>query len=263
MSKLSVIIPSWKDPYLHNTIDDILEHAEGDIEVIPVLDGYWPEKQIKTDPRVRVLHLGKNRGMRGAINAGVRISTGDYIMRLDEHCMFAQGFDKVLTSECEDNWIITARRYFLDPKNWQRMDEEGFVDLEKLVIQNVGNGIEKFAGSNWRSRSEKLKDEPISESMAMQGSMWVMPRELWDEVIGEVQTIGYGPLYQDSHEVVFKVWQAGGKLMVTKNTWFAHKHRKFSRTHNYGTAEATPGWTYALGIWRRYYEEEIKPKWGV
>ena len=99
--------------------------------------------------------------------------------------------------------------------------------------------------------------------MAMQGSMWVMPRKWWDKVIGELQTDGYGPLYQDSHEIVFKTWQKGGKLMVNKKTWFAHKHRRFSRTHNYGTAEASPGWTYALAVWRDYYETEIKPKWKV
>jgi hypothetical protein len=103
----------------------------------------------------------------------------------------------------------------------------------------------------------------IDETMAMQGSMWVMPHKWWDDVIGELQTEGYGPLYQDSHEMVFKTWKAGGKLMLNKNTWFAHKHRSFSRTHNYGTAEAAPGWKYSLDTWKDYYLNEIKPKWKI
>jgi len=260
MIKLSCVIPSYKDPYMVNTVNDLLAHSElGDgLEIIVVLDGFWPEFKLVNDSKVRYVHLGKNRGMRGAINAGVLASRGEYIMRADEHCMFAKGFDKVLTDDCEPNWIITARRYFLDPTKWERMKDRP-VDCEKLVIQ----GGFKFSGQRWESRSRELKHEKVIESMAMQGSMWLMPRKWWDKVIVELQTEGYGPLYQDSHEMVFKTWKHGGKLMIDKNTWFAHKHRSFSRTHNYGTKEATPGWKYSLDVWREYYEKEIKPKWKI
>lgn len=61
---VSVIIPSYKDQYLPKTIDSLLENARGEIEVIVVLDGYWTK--LKDDSRVRIVHLGKNRGMRGA-----------------------------------------------------------------------------------------------------------------------------------------------------------------------------------------------------
>ena len=54
---LSCIIPSYKDPSLHKTIQSILDNAEGEVEVIVILDGYWTE--IVDDPRVRVLHLGR------------------------------------------------------------------------------------------------------------------------------------------------------------------------------------------------------------
>lgn len=30
--------------------------------------------------------------------------------------------------------------------------------------------------------------------------------------------------------------------MVNKNTWFAHKHISFSRTHNYGNEEIKKQW---------------------
>ena len=80
---LSIIIPSYKDPLLHKTIDSLLSNAEGEIEIIPVLDGYYPETPIRNDKRIKILHLGKNRGMRGAINAGVLISRGEFIMRTD------------------------------------------------------------------------------------------------------------------------------------------------------------------------------------
>jgi len=256
--KLSVIIPSYKDPLLQKTIDSLLESSAlgNELEVIAVLDGYWPAAPLKNDDRLKIVHLGKNRGMRGAINAGVLVSQGEYIMRTDEHCLFGQGYDRIMVESCQPDWIMTARRYFLNPVGWQVMDIPP-VDYERLIIQENT----KFAGQPWKSRGEKRKDIPIDETMAMQGSMWLMKRSWWDEVIGELQSEGYGTHYQDSHEMVFKTWQKGGKLMVNKNTWFAHKHRSFPRTHNYGTAEALPGWTYSLNLWRDYYLKDILPKW--
>lgn len=258
---LSVIIPSYKDPLLHKTIDSLLQNAVGEVEIIPVLDGYWPETPIRNDERIKVLHLGGNRGMRGAINAGVLISKGEYIMRMDEHQVVGVGYDKILTENCEPNWIVTPLRYFLDPVKWEVMDIPP-IDICKLKI-SAG----KFAGVEWKSRSEKMKNEQLVETMAMQGSMWMMRRKWWDDVISELQTEGYGPLIQDSHEMVFKTWKAGGKLMVNKNTWHAHKHRDFARTHNNGTKEnpanQDAGYKYAIEVWGDYYEKEIRSKWGV
>ena len=106
---------------------------------------------------------------------------------------------------------MTCTRYFLDPEKWERMDIPP-VNFEKLVIQ----GGKKFAGQRWRSRDKKLKDKPIAETMAMQGSMWIMPKVWWDDVIVELQTEGYGQMYQDSHEMIFKTWRAGGKMVLAQ-----------------------------------------------
>lgn len=262
--KLSVVMPSYKDPLSMKTIDSLLENSElgEELEIIDVLDGYWPDFELKQDPRVKYVHLGKNRGMRGAINAGVDVAKGEFVMRTDEHCMFGKGYDRILTETCEPNWIVTAVRYFLDPIKWEKMDLEPVV-YEKLVIQS---GV-KFAGQRWPERDTERKDIMIDETMAMQGSMWVMPKTWWEKAIIELQTEGYGPLYQDSHEMIFKTWKAGGKMMVNKNTWFAHKHRSFSRTHNDGTVEnpanKEAGWKYALDTWTDYYLNEIVPLWRI
>lgn len=263
--KLSVVIPSYKDPILVKTINSLLENSQlGDkLEVIPVLDGYWPTFELPEDERVRYVHLGRNRGMRGAINAGIDVARGEFLMRTDEHCAFGPGYDKILTDTCEPNWIVTAKRFALDVDKWEVMQDVEPVECEKLVIQ----GGVKFSGRPWKERSEEFKDVPIYETMAMQGSMWVMPRKWWDDVISELQTEGYGPLIQDSHEMVFKAWKASGKLMLNKHTWFAHRHRSFGRTHSNGTkenpAKQDEGYAYALKVWGDYYQNEIRPKWKI
>jgi len=262
--RLSVVIPDYKDPLLIKTIQSLLENSElGDqLEIIAVFDGYWPDFKLIEDDRVNYVHLGKNRGMRGAINAGVLVSKGEFIMRTDEHCMFGKGYDRILTRTCRQDWIVTPRRFYLDPVKWEVMDKP-YVDYEKLVIQ----GGKKFAGVRWHERDESNKDKMIDQTMAMQGSCWLMPRAWWDKVIGELQTEGYGPLIQDSHEMVFKTWKAGGKLVLNKNTWFAHKHRDFPRTHQNGTPEnpahCEEGYAYALKVWRDYYEKVIRKVWGI
>ena len=41
---ISIIIPAHREPYLQKTIDSLLEGAVGDVEILPVLDGWNPEK---------------------------------------------------------------------------------------------------------------------------------------------------------------------------------------------------------------------------
>lgn len=264
MKKLSVIIPSYKDPLIYKTTESLLmnsELKEDELEIIWVLDGYWNAPI--GDSRVRVLHLGGNRGMRDAINAGVSIADGEYLMRTDEHCAFGKGYDRILTDKenIKDDWIVVPRRYFLDPQKWEVMDIP-YVDYEKMLIVGSNSG-RKFSAVKWQSRSKEREDILVDETMAMQGSGWVMSRKHWDTVIGQLQTEGYGPLYQDSTEMIMKTWQSGGKMMLNKKTWYAHKHRDFKRTHNINRDESQKSFDYSLSVWEEYYRKEVKPKWSI
>ena len=256
---LSVIIPSYKDPLLTKTIDSLLVNSElgADLEIIAVFDGYWPDFDLINDPRVRYIHLGKNRGMREAINAGVSASRGEFIMRADEHCIFAKGFDKTMVESCQPNWIMTAVRYFLDPDKWEIMDIPPFI-YEKLKIRNG-----KFEGQRWHSRDKMHENIKIDETMSMQGSVWVMPKKWWEDVIVELDNENYGAMYQDQHEMIFKTWKAGGKMMLNKNTWFAHKHYSFPRTHSYGGQGQDPKIGYCIKTWGDYYENVVRPLWKI
>ncbi|MFH1002148.1 MAG: glycosyltransferase [bacterium] len=265
--RISIIIPSYKDPLSMKTIRDLLDKSElGDqLEIIDVWDGFYPSFDIIQDKRVRYVHLGSNRGMRGAINAGIAVARGEFFARIDEHCCFGQGWDRKLTRDCKPNWIMTARRYFLDPEKWQIMEEKGYVDYEKLTIQNVSEGVRKFSGKPWKERTEKRNKIKIDETEAQQGSLWVANRKFFLETVGELQTEGYGQLIQDSVEVSMKYWKAGGKLMLNKNTWYAHKFRGFKRTHQNGTKEnpanCDDGYAYSLKQWEKYYWDELRPSW--
>lgn len=224
------------------------------MEVIPVLDGYCQD--LPDDPRIHPIHLHQNRGMKNAINKGMAMARGEWVMRVDEHCLFAEGYDVTLASQTEKNWLVTPRRYFLNPDTWEVMDTPS-VDYEKLIIDDK---LGKFAGVRWTSRAEERKDIPIDETMIFQGSCVFMAKEWWDTVIKNLR-YRYGDHYQDQTQMVFQTWQAGGKVMVNKNTWFAHKHRDFPRTHHYAKEKAEPGWKNMLDDYGEYYQTVIKPTW--
>lgn len=259
--KLSVIIPSYKDPLLTKTVKSLLDTSKvKDMEIIVVLDGYVPDFDLIEDPRVVYVYKGKNENMRESINTGVGVARGEFIMRTDEHCMFADGFDKEMVDTCKDNWIMTARRYFLDTVKWERMDLKP-VDYERLAVRDLGDGKYKWEGRVWHSRAKERKQK-IDETMAMQGSCWIMKKRWWDKVIKKLDT-RYGDMYQDSHEMQFKTWKAGGKLMVNKNTWFAHKHVGFPRTHNHPRRDYIAGMQNCYNDFKDYYEKEVVKKWSV
>ena len=105
---LSIIIPAKNEMFLQNTIDDILKHIEGETEIIAVLDGYWPDVGIPDNERVKLLHFTKSVGQRAGTNYGVSLSRAKYVMKLDAHCAFDQGFDRVLLEGIagHDDWTM-------------------------------------------------------------------------------------------------------------------------------------------------------------
>ena len=133
---LSIIIPSRNSDYLQKTIDDLLLKAEGEVEIIVVLDGYWPNPILNNNSKVQVVHHGtihNSRGMRESINQGVALSKGEYIMKIDEHCMVGQGYDKILAADCEENWVVIPRRKRLDADNW-KLIEDGRPPVDYMKI---------------------------------------------------------------------------------------------------------------------------------
>jgi len=221
---LSIVIPAYKDKDLQRTIDDIRQKAKGEIEIIVVDD----EKEMI--------------GMRGCINKGVAQSHGEWIMKCDAHCIFDEGFDLKILSQIEDNWVVIPRRYKLDTDNWVVMDEPP-IDYEKLFINP-----EKIGGVYWTQRAVERKDILIDETMVFQGSCWFMSRKHWDW-LGGLQEEGYGTFTQEPIEIALKTWLGGGKVMVNKTTWYAHRHRKFGRSTHISSKEVASGNAYSKDFW--------------
>lgn len=228
---LSIVIPSRQPEYLQKTIDDILTKAEGEVEVVVVLDGYWPNPMLKDDKRVKILHQGtfhNNLGMRAAINNGVAISKGDYIMKCDEHVMFDTGFDVKLKADCEDDWVVVPRRYRLDADNWVLI-EDGRPPIDYMILdypyQRPYDKTCGLHGAEDRETAKKRADILVDDLMTMQGSCYFMSKKHWDKTIKRMEDENYGPFTQEAQEISNKTWLSGGRVVVNKKTWYAHLHK--------------------------------------
>ncbi len=225
---VSIIIPSRNELYLQQTILDILKHAKGEIEILAILDGYWEDvDKIVDDPRVNYLHYSEPKGMRNAINMGVALAKGEYILKVDAHVMMAEGFDTTLIADHQDKWIQVPSRYPLLPETWERetrTDDKYPVEYEYLDPVDL-HGIE------WREKRDERKDVLIDEIISAQGSAWFTTKKFFEE-LGGLDEENYGTFYLEFQELSFKAWTSGGKVMVNKKTSYAHYHKIQSRGYS-------------------------------
>jgi glycosyltransferase involved in cell wall biosynthesis len=256
--KLSIIIPAFEEPYLNRTIDSLLANAAGEVEVIPVIDGYDPGPLPK-DSRVQPVVLKRNRGMRGAINAGLEAAKGEFVAKVDAHVAFAPGFDFILTRDMAPSHLIIPRRYSLDEDSWEPARiTRYFRDYHYFsapVESESGYGM--FVGE-WKSRDRARRGIAVDETMAFQGSFWLAHRRYFLEQVGllDDRPETYGPFSGDQLEIGLRYWLGGGEIKVNKNTWYAHLSKRrhhylgggFSRRHK-GDAQALAGNEWAARHW--------------
>jgi len=253
MPKVSVIIPSRNEQFLPATVQDVLSKARGDIEVIAILDGYWPEPALPENPRLKLVHFDEARGMRPGINAGAAIATGDYLLKLDAHCMVAEGFDVTLTETVEDDWVVVPRRYSLDPHNWAIQNTgKSPVDAHFLSypfqLDKPGHGLH---GTVWRDRARGRQDILLDDEMSSQGSCWFSSKKHWERVLGPMNNRGYGNFVQEFQEIGMKTWLSGGRVVCNKSTWYAHLHKgkEFGRGYFISKREMSDGAKYCVDFW--------------
>ena len=230
--KLSIIIPSRSPQYLKKTVNDLLSKAEGEVEVLIIFDGIWPddEEMPDSDKRVKFIHHGSvhdSPGMRASINKGMAVAQGDYVMKIDEHCMVDQGYDKKLMADCNDDWVVIPRRKRLDAEKWENV-RDGRPDIDYMKIDypyaKPYDKTQGLHGSIWH-RPERA-DILIDDVMTCQGSCYFMKKSYWEELFPDgMEDDKYGPFTQEAQELTNKAWLSGGRVVVNKKTWYSHLHK--------------------------------------
>ena len=237
---LSVVIPAKNEPYLDRTIKDCFDKAKGEVEVIAVLDGYWPDPPIQDRKGLTLIHHTEGIGQRPAINEGARIASGKYLMKLDAHCILDKGYDVKLAKDCEYEWTVIPRRHGIIEDKWKR--RPGRVDFMRLTSPDEKGdlGLRAKAWPDYRKRPEAEGD--VCDVMTCQGSGWFLHLDRYWELGGLDE--GHGHWGAMGAEIGNKTWLSGGRLVVNKKVWYAHWQR--GRKHTKGDDTKTTSRFYYL-----------------
>jgi ribosomal protein L37E len=252
MRDLSVLIPANNEVFLKNTIEDILAHIEADTEVIAVLDGRWADPPVDQHPRVNIIYAPEAIGQRAATNLACKLSRARYVMKVDAHCSFDQGFDRKMIEafkEVGDNVTMVPLMRNLYAFDWKCMKcgRKLYQDY-KPICPDCGNKMERKmiwrakSGSSmsylfdarphfdyfneYRMRKEFLEaaaKDKMTESMSIQGSCFMLTREKYWEL--NICDEAYGSWGNQGIEVACKMWLSGGRIVSNHRTWYAHMFR--------------------------------------
>jgi hypothetical protein len=242
MYELSVIIPARNEIFLGRTIADVLEHIEGDTEVIAILDGSWPADPIPDNPRLTLVHHSVSVGQRAAANEAARISSARYIMKVDAHCAFDQGFDVKMMNLMEDDitmvpvmrnlhafdWVCEDghRRYQSPSGPCTECGKPTTRDVVWIPKPNPQSTAYRFDTNlhfqYWNEYGKKRMGD-LTETMSIQGSAFMVTREKYFEL--DLCSEIFHSWGQQGVEVACKTWLSGGRVLVNRTTWYAHMFR--------------------------------------
>lgn len=244
---LSILIPARNEMFLSKTIEDILDHIECDTEVIVVLDGEWAEPSIPQHERVNVVYLPESIGQRAATNLAAKLSNAKYLMKVDGHCAFRQGFDKSMLKafkETGDNVVMVLTMRNLHAFNWVCKNGHSRYQGPSGVCKECGEPTERdvvwipkrrpesnsycfdstphFQYFNDYTRREGWGGD-IVESMSLQGSCFMVTRQKYFDL--NLCDESWGSWGSQGIEVACKLWLSGGRVLVNRRTWYAHMFR--------------------------------------
>jgi len=242
---LSILIPSRNEEWLSETLEDLFKHIRGKTEVIVVLDGAPEVKPLPSDPRLTVIRHVESRGQRASTNDAAKLSRAKYVMKVDAHCAFDEGFDVKIVDgfkELGDDVTMVPIMRNLHVFDWVCDDGHRRYQGPSGVCTTCGKSTHKELVWNPKSNPESTsyrfdtelhfqyfnaykdrKVKPYSETMSLQGSCFVLTRaKYWELGISDEN---FGSWGAQGTEVACKTWLSGGRCVVNHNTWYAHLFR--------------------------------------
>lgn len=245
MYDLSILIPARNEQFLAKTIESLLESIQGNTEIIAVLDGQWADPPIPDNDRVTLIYNHEAVGQRAATNQAARLSKAKYVMKVDAHCAFDNGFDVKLMKDMQDDWTVVPRMYNLHAFDWVctcgnriyqgptpekcekcggKMQKE-MIWKPRLSKESIFYRFDTTLHFQYHGERKHTKDNEnmLVETMSLQGSCFMLTRKKYWEL--NICDENFGSWGQQGTEVACKTWLSGGKVIVNKNTWYSHMFR--------------------------------------
>ena len=124
------------------------------------------------------------------------------------------------------------------------------VDYFYLSCPWIDQGHFQIQACPWISQTRSRAQVPIDDMMTFQGSLWFTTANHFHNRIGGLEEKTYRTVVAESLEIGMKTWLGGGRVIINKNTWYAHLHKGFL-TPNYprNTAGQAKDLIYAARYW--------------
>lgn len=245
--ELSILIPARNEIFLKNTIEDILKNIRADTEVIVALDGEKSKPPLDHHERVTVMEFPESLGQRAAQNRCARIASGKYVMKVDAHCSFDEGFDRkmldafkvvgddvtlvpVMRNLYAFDWVCeNGHRRYQDKEPNQPCPECGtpsHIDLvwkAKRSPNSTSYRVNPDLEFKYFTEYKRKQEGDLVESMSLQGSCFMATKKnYWEK---ELCNESWGSWGGQGAEVALKTWLSGGRVLCNKKTWYAHMFR--------------------------------------
>lgn len=260
--ELSILIPARNEVFLARTVEDLLLNIRGNTEIIVGLDGAWAVPELPQDHRVTVIHYADSIGQRAMTNQLCRLSKAEYVMKVDAHCAFDEGFDlKLLAKMAPDltmvpimrnlhafDWVcLNGHRRYQGPSGPCRtcgMETKRREVWEprpgtRQTSYRFDNTLHFQYFPEYKNTDEYKADikTGLTSSMSLQGSCFLLTREKYWEL--DVCDEAHGSWGQQGVEVACKTWLSGGRVVCNHDTWYAHMFR--TQGGDFGFPYPNPG----------------------
>lgn len=233
--RVSVVVPSRNERHLQRTVTDLLTKAAGDLEIIAVYDGWWPDPPLQDDPRIKILHHSEPKGMRPSINSAAQMATGQYLLKCDAHMIFGEAYDEIMKLDCEDDWLMVPTRHSIDGEAWERDGADTAVRYRHWnhhwltypwKSSMYGSGFHAVTPDYQMNKLLNAEREAfqLDDLMSFQGSCWFQHTANFHR-LGPLDSTYLGPFYQEAQQIGLRQWITGGKCVLTRKTFAAHWHK--------------------------------------
>ena len=216
MKKVTAIIVNWNDKdVIVECIQSILDQNRNKIDII-ISDNGSKDDSVefirKRFPSIKIIENGKNLGFGSAINRGLGLAKGDYLLFLNSdlklHSKCVGELAKVLESDSNVGGTI--------PKILH-IDQQNTINSLGVLINYTG-----IAYPNLLGQKDPGYQEPFESAC---GGIFMLRREVYETVGGFDEDLF---LYHEDHDLSWRIRLAGWHLKVIPEAIMYH-HYKFNK----------------------------------
>jgi hypothetical protein len=234
--------------FLKKTVDDLLKNMRGDTEIIIGADGVWPDPPMEDNPKVHMIYHPVSVGQRAITNECAKLSRAKYLMKVDAHCAFDEGFDVKMIEKMQPDWTMVPvmrnlhvfdwvckkckHRRYQGPTPTSCPQCDNTTEFERDVVwiakRNPQSTAYCFDPEPHFQYFRDFKNRPegkgeLTETMSLQGSCFMVDRSRYFDLDMSEET--FGSWGSQGIEVACKSWLSGGRVVVNHKTWYAHLFR--------------------------------------